>query len=199
MTESSTARAPLRRESIVTAARAQIAADGLAAMSLRRLASSLGVTAPALYAHFASKDELLTAVAAEEFSELIGALESSTSGRADPIERLIAQSHAYVDHARRHPEFVELVTVFRPGLIPQPAAPELAMASRSFELSSVAVQDAIDAGLLREQDPLMVGLTLWAAVHGVATVLASRPNLGDDYESALVDSVVQSVVRGLLA
>jgi hypothetical protein len=30
-------------------------------------------------------------------------------------------------------------------------------------------------------------------------VLASRPNLGDDYESALVDSVVQSVVRGLLA
>jgi hypothetical protein len=43
-----------------------------------------------------------------------------------------------------------------------------------------------------------VGLTLWAAVHGVATVLAAGPNLGEDYERALVDSVVDSVVQGLL-
>ena len=93
----------------------------------------------------------------------------------------------------------QLMTVFRPGWMPQPAAPELAMASRTFEVSSVAVHDAIAAGLLRETDPLMVGLTLWAAVHGVATVLLSEPNLGEDYEQALVDSVITSVVQGLRA
>ena len=36
-----------------------------------------------------------------------------------------------------------------------------------------------------------------AAVHGVATVLLARPQLGADYESALVDSVIDAVVDGL--
>ena len=192
-------RPPLSRESILAETRDLLAREGLAAVSLRRLASGLGVTAPALYAHVASKDELLAAVAAEEFAELITAIESSTVGLEDPIDRIVAQSHAYVDHARAHPALFQLMTVFRPGWMPQPAAPELAMASRTFEVSSVAVHDAIAAGLLRETDPLMVGLTLWAAVHGVATVLLSEPNLGEDYELALVDSVITSVVQGLRA
>ena len=64
-------------------------------------------------------------------------------------------------------------------------------------MSSVAIDDAIAAGLLRTDDPLMVGLTIWAAVHGVATVLLARPQLGADYESALVDSVIDAVVDGL--
>jgi AcrR family transcriptional regulator len=192
-------RAPLRRELIIDTAREMVEQEGLDALSLRRLASALGVTAPALYAHFASKDDLLAAVAAAEFGGLVEAIQAATSSLEDPVERIVAQSHAYVDHARAHPALIQLMTVFRPGWIPQPAAPELAAASRTFEVSSVAVQDAIDAGLLRDDDPLMVGLTLWAAAHGVATVLASRPNLGEDYEAALVDSVVQSVVRGLLA
>lgn len=192
-------RAPLRRELIIDTARAMVEQEGLDALSLRRLASALGVTAPALYAHFASKDDLLAAVAAAEFGGLVEAIQAATASLEDPVERIVAQSHAYVDHARAHPALIQLMTVFRPGWIPQPAAPELAAASRTFEVSSVAVQDAIDAGLLRDDDPLMVGLTLWAAAHGVATVLASRPNLGEDYEAALVDSVVQSVVRGLLA
>jgi AcrR family transcriptional regulator len=195
--EPSPTRAPLSREAIIGAARETVATEGLSALSLRRLAGGLGVTAPALYAHFASKDDLLAAVAVEEFAELLRSLEASTAGLDDPIDRIVAQSHAYVDHARAHPALIELTTVFRPGWMPQPAAQELAMVSQTFELSSVAVRDAIDAGLLRETDPLMVGLTLWAAVHGVATVLASRPNLGDDYEAALVDSVIRSVVRGL--
>ncbi|MCU0271584.1 MAG: TetR/AcrR family transcriptional regulator [Acidimicrobiales bacterium] len=192
-------RTPLRRELIVDTAREMVEQEGLDALSLRRLASALGVTAPALYAHFASKDDLLAAVAAAEFGGLVEAIQAATASLEDPVERIVAQSHAYVDHARAHPALIQLMTVFRPGWIPQPAAPELAAASRTFEVSSVAVQDAIDAGLLRDDDPLMVGLTLWAAAHGVATVLASRPNLGEDYEAALVDSVVQSVVRGLLA
>jgi AcrR family transcriptional regulator len=188
----------LSREVIVAAARRQIAAGGLGAMSLRGLASALGVTAPALYAHVGSKDDLLASVAAEEFADLIDALEASTRGLEDPVDRIVAQSHAYVTHVRAHPAMIELVTVYRPEWVPQPAVPELPMASRSFEVSSVAVHEAIDAGRLRLTDPLLVGLTLWAAVHGVATVLAAGPNLGEDYERALVDSVVDSVVQGLL-
>src|SRR5215207_4522256 len=53
----------LSRERIVAAATALVDAEGLAAVSTRRLAAELGVRGPSLYNHFATKDEILDAVA----------------------------------------------------------------------------------------------------------------------------------------
>ena len=52
----------LSRERIVTAALALVDAEGLAALSTRRLATGLSVSGPSLYNHFATKDDLLDAV-----------------------------------------------------------------------------------------------------------------------------------------
>lgn len=190
-------RTPLTRSGIVAAARALTADEGLSAVSLRRLAGSLGVTAPALYAHFSGKDELLEAVAEEEFGRLIVRLVDAADGVGPPVERVIAQCHAYVDHAVENPALFEVMTLFRPGWGYQPAAPELPLASKTFEVSAAAVQDAIDAGEFGATDALLASLTLWSAVHGVATVLLARPGLGAEYEQELVASVIDSVVEGL--
>ncbi|MFI6336455.1 TetR/AcrR family transcriptional regulator [Streptomyces sp. NPDC050535] len=48
---------------IVDTARALVDAEGLAAVSTRRLAAELGVSGPSLYNHFATKDQILEAVA----------------------------------------------------------------------------------------------------------------------------------------
>lgn len=190
-------RPPLSAAAILDAARAIMLEDGPDAVSLRRIAARLGVTAPALYAHFPSKGDLLRAVADDEFGRLLDGLLAASTSVDDPIDRIKAQSRAYVDHALANPALFGVMTMFRPAWSPQPAAVEHDLASKSFEMSTVAITDAIDAGLLRCTDPLMVGLTVWAAVHGVATVLLARPHLGADYESALVDSVVDSIVDGL--
>ncbi|UGQ13328.1 TetR/AcrR family transcriptional regulator [Yinghuangia sp. ASG 101] len=52
----------LSRDRIVAAALALVDAEGLDAVSTRRLATELGVSGPALYNHFATKDELIDAV-----------------------------------------------------------------------------------------------------------------------------------------
>ncbi|GAA1998052.1 TetR/AcrR family transcriptional regulator [Catenulispora subtropica] len=52
----------LSREGIVAAALALVDAEGLDALSTRRLAAELGVSGPSLYNHVATKDELLDAV-----------------------------------------------------------------------------------------------------------------------------------------
>jgi len=48
---------------IVETARALVDAEGLAAVSTRRLAAELGVSGPSLYNHFRTKDQILEAVA----------------------------------------------------------------------------------------------------------------------------------------
>lgn len=53
----------LSTDRIVGAARALVDAEGLTAVSTRRLAAELGVSGPSLYNHFATKDLILEAVA----------------------------------------------------------------------------------------------------------------------------------------
>ncbi|MFJ4921464.1 TetR/AcrR family transcriptional regulator [Streptomyces sp. NPDC088725] len=53
----------LSRERIVATAGALVDAEGLDALSTRRLAAELGVSGPSLYNHFRTKDEILEAVA----------------------------------------------------------------------------------------------------------------------------------------
>ena len=53
----------LSRGAIIDAALALIDAEGLAALSTRRLAAELGVSGPSLYNHFPTKEDLLEAVA----------------------------------------------------------------------------------------------------------------------------------------
>ncbi|MER6997261.1 TetR/AcrR family transcriptional regulator [Streptomyces sp. NPDC000410] len=53
----------LSRDRIVGAASALVDAEGLDAVSTRRLAAELGVSGPSLYNHFRNKDEILEAVA----------------------------------------------------------------------------------------------------------------------------------------
>lgn len=192
------ARAGLSSTAIVDAARALVVADGVDALSLRRLATRLGVTAPALYLHFDSKDALLTALAETEFAALIAGLDAAAvEAGADPLAVIRAQSRAYVEHALAHPAGFELLLRYRPAWATSDGGTELPLASKAWDAGAVAVADAVRAGALREPDPLLAALTIWSAVHGVATLLAAGPRLGADYERALVDSVLDAVVTGL--
>ncbi|GAA3830233.1 TetR/AcrR family transcriptional regulator [Streptomyces phyllanthi] len=53
----------LSTDRIVTTARELVDAEGLSAVSTRRLAAELGVSGPSLYNHFRTKDDILDAVA----------------------------------------------------------------------------------------------------------------------------------------
>ena len=189
----------LSRERIIATAQQLLAAEGLDAVSLRRLASELGVTAPALYAHVESKAVLLAALGDAEFALLAERLRAVAAASSDPVEQIRAQSCAYVEHALARPALFQLMAVFRPAWVDQPAATELEGASAAFEVATEPVSAAIAAGRITERDVLLTSLTIWAAAHGVATVPLSQPGLGPELEGALIDSVVDAVVTGLCA
>ena len=109
-------RPPLQRDAIVAAARALIVEDGLEALSLRRLAAQLGVTAPALYAHVRDKRDLLRALAEGEFETLVARFDAITD--PDPIARIKGHGRAYVQHARENPELFRVMVLFPPEMSP---------------------------------------------------------------------------------
>lgn len=95
-----------------------VAADGLERLSLAALARSLKVSTPSIYWYFASKEDLLSALA----SGLFDAAREDVSADLPPQEALLALGRNLLATLRAHPGSVSLITSAR--LLPENAVPE---------------------------------------------------------------------------
>src|ERR1043165_7822093 len=100
------ARAEITSE-IVRAGRDQLATDGAAALSLRAIARDLGMVSSAVYRYVASRDELLTLLLVDAYSELADAVDQArdacTAEQSWRV-RLYAMAQAARRWAVDHPE-----------------------------------------------------------------------------------------------
>lgn len=104
----------LSRDRIVAAALALVDAEGLAALSTRRLAAELGVSGPSLYNHFATKEAILDAVA----DTVIGQVDLSMfDGGPDWRRALRDWGRSYRAALTAHPNIVPFLAT-GPGLRP---------------------------------------------------------------------------------
>jgi AcrR family transcriptional regulator len=89
---------------IKAAARRHLAQEGAAGLSLRAVARELDMVSSAIYRYFASRDELLTALIVDGYSDLATAAERAVArAGTDPREVWRAACRAIRDWARRHP------------------------------------------------------------------------------------------------
>jgi AcrR family transcriptional regulator len=93
-----------RRDRVLGDARRIAEAEGWEAVTIRRLATELGVTQPVLYTAFGKRQDIVDAVALSGFAELAAALDSG-----DPAA-------AYLDFARAHPATYEAMFLMPTGL-----------------------------------------------------------------------------------
>lgn len=182
-------------------ARALISRDGLDALTLRRLGDQFSVSAPALYAHFHDKQDLLRAVAERQFDELMDRYRAidEAADPARPLDRVQAQCRTYVRMSQQDPELFRVMFLFPPdlgGVLAVPVGSELPAATQAFQLAISALEDAISAGHLDADDPLTVALSLWAGVHGIANLLLLGLGMSPEAEDALVTEVTGRILLG---
>ena len=186
-------RPTLSADGITAEAIALVRERGVGELSMRALAGRIGVTAPALYAHFANREALLRACAQVGYDELDARFRAGDP--RSPIDMNWVSSRSYVRFAMDEPELFALMFMFRPDAIEITVDADNAHggASTVFDAMLANLADAISQGHLRPADPLRYGLALWAAVHGVATVGALAPGLDTD---SLLDDVVGGLIEG---
>ena len=92
-------------------ARRHMSEKGAAALSLRAIAREMGMTSPALYRYFTSRDDLVTALIVDAYGGLADALEAARDGCAedDHAGRLSAIAYAYRDWALATPQEYALI------------------------------------------------------------------------------------------
>ena len=173
---------------------AQIALGGAAALSLNGIAKAMGMSGPAMYRYFASRDELLATLVAESYEALADTLAEAVhdARRRAPEGRLRAAMDAYRRWALDHPHRYRLVfgsTYGSGALDPDRVIPAAhrSMAVILAALAEIGPRDAPrvpDAALARqvaewgrnrgaptaEPGVLLLGLAAWARMHGVVSL-----------------------------
>jgi AcrR family transcriptional regulator len=178
----------LTRARIIDGARCLVERNGHEQLSLRSLAAELDVTAPALYDHVASKDEVLELVAAEGFDELSTRYDVVAEER--PIDRVRARALAYVGFARDRPQLFRLMFMYRPRAVTLAADNELQAATTVFDAAVRDVHRAIADGDLVDRDADRLGLLLWASMHGVATLATYAAPVADTLAAEVIDTLL---------
>ncbi|WP_223778502.1 TetR/AcrR family transcriptional regulator [Streptomyces sp. 135] len=99
-------------QEILDAAESHITEHGAAALSLRAVARSLGMTVQALYHYFPSRDDLVTALVTKAYDDLADAARAAVdagTGDDPALPRLVAAAEGYRRWAITHPERFRLL------------------------------------------------------------------------------------------
>jgi AcrR family transcriptional regulator len=163
-------------------------------VGLRDVARRVGVSVPSIYLHFADKQALLDAVCGEVFEQLHVALKTASADAPNPWEALRAQGVAYVSFALANPEHYRIVMMRGPN----EHDPTEEIASGAFGHLLDGVVACIGLGIL-EGDPIELALKLWAAAHGIASLLIAKPKFPWPPIDELVDSTMCMAGSGLAA
>jgi AcrR family transcriptional regulator len=147
---------------LIAAARELLAEDGTEALSLRAVARRAGVSAMAPYRHFADKEALLAAVAADGFREFTTAL-AAADGSVPADRALLEQGVAYVRFACAQPALFRLM--FGP---PRHGTHPVLKRDQDQTHSVLAARVAAETPApLRESRML----ACWSVVHGLASLI----------------------------
>lgn len=187
-------REKLRQEmlqNIKAAARRQMTKAGAAGISFSAIARELEVSQPALYRYYASRDDLIAALALDAFNELTGAVEQAD--RQTPVdaygERILKAAQTYRSWALENPVDFQLIFASdSPVKMTVPASRGvlpviLAILMDAYEAGVLAIQpeyrrvmEALPASLSvfgsgRAADVpqfvLYLGLISWSRIHGM--------------------------------
>lgn len=153
------------RCALVALALEHVRKGGAESFSLREAARDAGVTSGAAYKHFADKDELLAAVAAEALTLLAHRTQKATANLKGK-ERLHAAAMAYIDFAAAEPRLFRLAF----SRFGSDSRAEVDGIPDSFEQLRMAVAGVqTDPGKPVDPDALALA---WAVAHGVASLIS---------------------------
>lgn len=177
----------ISRETVLETALAFIESQGLAALSMRTLASSLGVTPNALYRYFPSKAELEFAMADEGGKRLLTALEKAAKGLTPP-DAMRAVARAYIRFARAYPQ---LYAIKMKHCGSEQAKPDSHDAVWEFVIS-------LANSLPTPWDAKDLAMSLWAFLHGMVEL--DRANLLEGKRpEAAIEVGLDVMLAGLMA
>ncbi len=198
-----------RREEILAASARLFLELGIDNVSTRRIAQAVGISQTSLYVYFPNKAALLEVLCDQCFVKLVALAHSAQAQAGGPLERLRWLMRTYVRFGVAHSDEYRLSFMIKHEHAGKTAADIAAYLDSSVPRSAMPpgmqcfmelqdrVNDLARAGLLR-LDPRLAAQVIWAAGHGLVTLLITMPEFPWFDRDTLIDQAVEIQFQGLV-
>jgi AcrR family transcriptional regulator len=182
------------RQALVDEALRTIGRHGVDALTLRSIGTRLGVSRTALYRHFADKPALLAAVGREGFRLLRETLTDAWQNHGRLRAGFEAMGLAYVQFAVAHPSHYR---VMFGGFVESCARDDefVKEATAAFQVLVDSLVEQQQAGLVRQDDPLLLARMIWSLVHGIAMLVIDGQLRGADDKGEVLNRYAIERIR----
>ena len=190
---------PDLRQALLDGAVRLIKEEGMREFSLRKLAKAVGVSHAAPYRHFENKEAILATLMLEGHKRLrMSLLDARARCPGKGIDKLLAQGRAYLEFARRNPEYLS-VMFSKEGMAAARSVGEKLGAHQedydSFGVVETTVSECQTEGSMDPRaDTGALSLHAWAEVHGLALLrneglIAGMSEIRGGKESTTIDAI----------
>ena len=168
------------RQEILDAALHIIVEQGFHKLSMRKIASRLGVTATTIYSYYASRDELYFFIRISGFELLFESIANVYKAKDDPYEKLRAAAGEYVRFGICNPDYYEVMFISRgvPKFLDCIDTPLEKVASREKEKSIKTflfiARGIADYMKISDMESRYLTIRLWTELNGAVSLLNSR-------------------------
>jgi AcrR family transcriptional regulator len=182
---------------IATEARKLLDSEGVDAVTMRRVASAVGITAMAVYRHYPDRDGLLNALADDGFAELSARLTTARL-KGDLDTRMRKVLDVNLDFALEHPRLFELMFLRnRPGARKFPgdfAAGKSPTANQFAELMTEGIRD----GVFQDIDVWEIAFESGALIQGLVMLyLGGRVDATPTEFRRIVHRATERYINGI--
>ena len=183
------------RRRLCGAAETLFAEHGPEAVTMRELATAMGVSPMTPYRYFKDKDAILAVVRALAFDRFASGLEAAMAQTDDPVDRSRRAGQAYIAFALAEPQAYRLM--FDLSQPTEDDYPDLhAAIVRARATMTDHVEGLIAAGRL-EGDAELIGHMFWSALHGML-ILQLSGKLAPSVDPAKLQALTfRALSRGL--
>lgn len=187
------------RQEILDAARELFINEGYENVSMRRVAEKIEYSPTTIYLYFEDKAALLFAICEETFAKLAKKMEAITKEYEDPIKSLKEGCRAYVEFGLKNPNHYRVTFMLHSGLKlgAEHYLEERSMGMKAFGCLRSAVEACVRQGKFRETDVQAISQVLWAAGHGITSLLITKPDFPWVNRKKLIDMMIDTMVDGL--
>lgn len=174
---------------IIEAALRVLEGEGVAALTIRRIAAEVEYTAPVVYQHFANKDALVLRLVVHGYDRLLARFRQVVE-EPDIDRRMLRAASEYVRFAGDHPHLYEAMNGTAVDADERRRAAEPAIDVLKELLT--AWSDAHGVGLADRDEACEI---VWGTLYGMAS-LGFLGTVGTEHAQRLAEQALSAILRG---